>query len=166
MSDPAIAPVAIAPGEGLSVENPTAGVVTFMLTADTTGGALTAIESVSAPGEGPPLHVHREQDELIYILEGTYRVKLGDEVTDAPAGTCVFIPRGTPHTWQSVGEAPGRFLATVMPAARGFEQFFVRYAELPAPERGAAAFARLGSETEALEVLGPPLAQSDPLGSA
>ena len=42
------------------------------------GGALTAIEATAAPGEGPPLHVHRDLDELIYTLEGTYRVKLGN----------------------------------------------------------------------------------------
>jgi uncharacterized cupin superfamily protein len=52
--------------------------VTFKAVSDQSGGGLTAIESVSAPGEGPPLHVHTEEDEFIYTLEGTFRVKLGD----------------------------------------------------------------------------------------
>jgi hypothetical protein len=51
----------------------------------------------------------------------------------------------------------------VLPAAVGFEQLFVRYAELSRTERGPAAFDRLGRETGALEVVGPPLAVSDPL---
>jgi hypothetical protein len=49
-----------------------------------------------------------------------------------------------------------------MPATAAFEEFFKRYAELPAEERGVEAFARLAAETEAFEVVGPPLAVSDP----
>jgi hypothetical protein len=46
-----------------------------------------------------------------------------------------------------------------MPGAPEFEQFFVRFAELPLNERGAAAFARLTEETPSMEVVGPPLGQ-------
>ena len=155
-------PFALAPGEGTSVENPTAGVTTFKATSDQSGGGLTAIEGVSAPGEGPPLHVHGEQDEFIHVLEGTYTVKLGDDLIEAPPGSFVFIPRDTPHTWQNVGDGPARFLAALIPASAEFEEFFLRYAELPSEERGIDAFRRLAVETRAMEVLGPPLAQSDP----
>ena len=156
MTDTGTQPVAIGPGEGLSVENPVGGVLTFKATAADTGGALTAIDTVAAPGEGPPLHVHGE-DELIYTLEGTFRVRLGDDVVTAPAGSFVFIPGGIPHTWQNVDDTPGRFFAAVMPAATGFEQFFMRYARLPAEDRGVEAFTRLARETQAFAVVGPPL---------
>jgi hypothetical protein len=46
----------LAPGEGLSVENPVGGVLTFKITGDESGGALTAVETVAAPQDGPPLH--------------------------------------------------------------------------------------------------------------
>src|SRR4051794_40777926 len=157
-----IDPFAVAPGEGLSVENPVGGVTTFKSMADASGGALTALEGVAAPGEGPPLHLHRGQDELIYTLDGQFRVRLGDQVLDAPGGSFFFIPRGTPHTWQNVGEARGRFLAALMPASVEFEQFFVRYAELPPHERDGSAFARMADATQGMEVVGPPLAQSHP----
>ena len=75
----------------------------------------------------------------------------------------MFIPSGTTHTWQHIGEARARGFATIMPAARAFEEFFRRYAELPVDERGVDAFARLAAETGAFEVLGPPFATSDPL---
>jgi quercetin dioxygenase-like cupin family protein len=156
-------PFALNPDDGRTFENPTGGAITFKATAEQTGGAVTAIEGTAAPGEGPPLHEH-EQDELIHVLEGTYRVKLGDEMVDAPTGAFVFIPRGTPHTWQNVGDGLARFLAAIMPASPGFEEFFVRYADLPAKERGAEAFARISAETGAMDVVGPPLAESDPLG--
>ena len=96
-------PFHVAPGEGPSVENPTGGRLTFKAMGDETGGALTVVEATAAPGEGPPLHVHRGQDETIYVLNGRYRVRLGERDLDAPAGAFVFIPRGTSHTWQNAG---------------------------------------------------------------
>src|SRR6187401_2365352 len=152
----------LAPGEGLSVENPVGGILTFKITSDESDGALTAIETFVVRQEAPPLHVH-DQDEVIYILAGSLRVKLGESLRGAPAGSFVFIPRGTPHTWQNVGAEPLRFFATIMPAATAFEEFFKRYAQLPAEERDVEAFARLAAETKAFEVVGPPLAESDPL---
>jgi len=121
-------PFALAPGEGTSVENPTGGVTTFKVVGDQSGGGLTVIEGVSAPGEGPPLHLHREQDEFIYTLDGTFRVRLGDDLIEARPGSFVFIPRNTPHTWQNVGDGRARFVATLIPASAEFEEFFMRYA--------------------------------------
>jgi quercetin dioxygenase-like cupin family protein len=154
-------PFSIPPGEGLSVENPVGGVTTFKALAESSGGAFTALDAVAAPGEGPPLHVHRDQDELIYTLEGHFRIRLDALSIDALPGSFTFIPRGTPHTWQNIGDTTGRFFAAFAPSAAEFEQFFVRYAELPDRERDASAFARLAAETRAMEVVGPPLAQSD-----
>lgn len=140
------------------MENPTGGVTTFKAMAEATGGALTAIRGEAAPGEGPPLHVHPDHDELIYTLVGRYRFQLDDAQVEAPPGSFLFIPRGTAHTWQNVGNTPARFFAAFTPAAPQFEQFFMRYAELPPRERGDAAFARLAGETHAVEVVGPPMA--------
>jgi uncharacterized cupin superfamily protein len=106
--------------------------------------------------------MHRDQDEFIYTLDGTFRVRLGDDLIEALPGSFVFIPRNTPHTWQNVGDGPARFVATLIPASVEFEEFFLRYAELPPEERGIEAFGRIAAETRAMEVLGPPLAQSDP----
>ena len=151
----------LAPEEGLSVENPMGGLFTFKITSDTSDGALTAIETFVVRQEGPPLHVH-DQDEVIYTLAGRMRVKLGHTLREVQAGSFVFIPRGTPHTWQNVGAEPLRFFASIMPAAVAFEEFFKRYAQLPAEERGVEAFARVAAETQAFEVVGPPLSESDP----
>jgi hypothetical protein len=57
---------------------------------------------------------------------------------------------------------PGEGLAVRNPVG-GILTFFLTYAGFPAHERGAEAFARLANETQALEILGPPLAQSDPI---
>ena len=157
-----IKPFVVAPGAGLSVENPVGGILTFKATSDETGGAVTALETIAAPGEGPPLHVHVE-DELIHTLEGVLRIKLDDALHELTPGTFVFIPGGTPHAWQNIGRRPARFFATITPGATAFEEFFRRYAKLPADQRGVEAFARLATETRAFEVVGPPLAESDPI---
>lgn len=138
------------------------GILTFKITAEESGGTVTAIETVAAPREGPPLHVH-DQDEVIYTLEGTFRVKLGETVQEVPPYSCAYIPRGTPHTWQNIGAEPARFFASIMPATTAFEEFFKRYAQLSAEQRGLEAFARLAAETNAFQVVGPPLAESNPL---
>jgi quercetin dioxygenase-like cupin family protein len=155
-----LAPFALPPGEGLSVENPAGGVITFKLRGDESDGQVTAADTVVAPGLGPPLHRHPDQDETLYTLEGNFRVRLGDELLEAPPGSFVYIPRGTQHTWLNVGESVGRFVFTLTPAAPAFELFFVRYAELPPERRGVEAFTRLAHEMGAMEVVGPPLGTS------
>ena len=162
MSQQEMRAFALAPGEGISVENPVGGVTTFKAMSDESGGGVTTIEGVASPGEGPPLHVHREQDEFIYTLEGTFRMRLGDDLIEALPGSFVFIPRNTPHTWQNVGDGRARLLAALFPASVEFEEFFLRYAELRPEERGVEAFSRVAIETRAMEVVGPPLAQPDP----
>jgi quercetin dioxygenase-like cupin family protein len=89
----------LAPDEGLSVENPVGGILTFKITSEESGGRLTALETIAAPGEGPPLHVH-EQDELIYALEGSFRVKLGD-----PSAPC---RRDRSSSYRAAPLIPGR----------------------------------------------------------
>jgi quercetin dioxygenase-like cupin family protein len=145
-------PFALGPGEGETVEGPAGGPLTFKLRGERSGGALLALENVIAPGDGPPLHRHEHEDEAWYVIEGDLRFQLGDEIAAAPAGSFVFVPRGTPHCFQNAGEAPARILVLFTPA--GMEGFFDRFAELPEPDPGA--FSRLGTEA-GMEVLGPPL---------
>lgn len=145
-------PFALGPGEGETVEGPAGGPLTFKVRGERSGGALLALENVIAPGDGPPLHRHEREDEAWYVIEGDLRFQLGDEIAAAPAGSFVFVPRGTPHCFQNAGRSPARILVLFTPA--GMEGFFDRFAELAEPE--PSAFARLGSEV-GMEVLGPPL---------
>ena len=155
-------PVIHRPGDSEPIANPVGGRITFALRGEHTDGRLLALETVAAPGEGPPLHTHADEDECLVVLEGEMRFRFGDDVEAAPAGSVVYVPRGAPHTWQNVGDGQARLLATLFPASVEFEQFFLRYAELPSEERGVEAFSRIAVETRAMEVVGPPLAQSDP----
>lgn len=75
-----------------------------------------------------PPHLHRSDDEAWYVLEGSLHVRVGKEVVEAHAGSAVFVPRGTPHTYWNPGHAPVRYLRFL----RGFptlsfshERYFV-----------------------------------------
>ncbi len=76
----------------------------------------------SDPGSPPgppryiaPLHTHHNDDEAWYVLEGTLHVKVGEDVVEAKAGSAVFVPRGTPHTYWNPDSKPVRYLLIMTP---------------------------------------------------
>ncbi len=150
--------VVVAPNDGTRIEGPVGGPLTFKVRGEQTNGALTALENLIPSGQGPPLHTHANEDESWYVIEGELRFKLAGDVHCAPAGSFVFVPRGTPHCFQNVADAPARILVMFTPA--GMERFFDRFAALTVPD--AEAFGSIGGPL-GMEVIGPPLAQSDPI---
>lgn len=148
-------------GDADQVDNPTGGVVIYWARGEETHGALTLMESVVAPGEGPPLHVHTDDDEFVYVLEGRVHIYVAGVLREVPAGSFVFIPKGVRHTWQNTGTSDARFLFGFAPAAPGMERFFEQAAELPAASRLVEGFRTFAGDA-GVEVVGPPLAQSHP----
>ena len=67
------------------------------------------------PGYIAPLHVHHEDDEAWYVLEGTLAFRLGDEEVEAPAGAAVLAPRGTVHTYWNPRPHPARYVLAMTP---------------------------------------------------
>lgn len=57
-----------------------------------------------------PLHLHRNDDEAWYVLEGTLCVRVGKDVVEAKAGSAVFVSRGTAHTYWNPGPGRVRYL--------------------------------------------------------
>ena len=62
-----------------------------------------------------PRHVHHSDDEAWYVLEGTLRVQAGENEIEAPAGSAVLVPRGSPHTFWNPGPARVRYLLIMTP---------------------------------------------------
>ena len=115
------------PGQAMS--HPKTGErVTFVRTADETGGRFCELELFAAPGTKPAAaHIHPDQVERFTIHSGRVRVRLGRAERDHGAGETVVIPPGTPHTWTAVGDEELHLTARIEPALnaeRFFEDFF------------------------------------------
>ena len=152
-------PIIRRPGDGVPIPNPVGGAIVLALRGEETDRRLTALVTIAAPGEGPPLHTHASEDECLVVLDGTMRFRLGDDIEDAPAGSVVYVPRGAVHTWQNVGEAPARMLVLFTPS--GMEAFFERFAASSDLVPGSEAFVQAAKGT-GMEVVGPPLAVTHP----
>jgi mannose-6-phosphate isomerase-like protein (cupin superfamily) len=142
----------VAPGDAPSFFGPEgreADITELLATAEQTGGTLGMFRQTIAPGSGPPAHVHHTEDEFFYVVSGTFTVRLGDRIVNAPAQSVMFVPRGTAHTFRNAGTEPGVLLVGVTPA--GFEKMF-------RDRQGVdAATNRSLMKLHNMEVVGPPL---------
>ena len=76
-----------------------------------TGGQLSNVEVAVGPKQmGPSPHLHKDLDELMYVLEGTATVMIGKEIYDIKAGGWNFRPRGIVHSFWNASETPLRFI--------------------------------------------------------
>ena len=99
-----------------------ANITEILATREQTGGSFGVWRYTSVPGGGPPLHIHRTEDEFFYVLQGEFAFQLGDCIKHAPAGSFVYIPKDAVHTFQTISTEPGVLLGSVHPG--GFEGFF------------------------------------------
>ena len=109
-------------GEGLADVWWKAGRITVKAGPDETGNAFSQFVVDDPRGSGPPLHVHHNEDETFYILDGEVTMFVGDERIDLVAGDYLFGARGIPHAYLVRSER-ARMLVTISPS--GSEQLFV-----------------------------------------
>jgi quercetin dioxygenase-like cupin family protein len=107
----------------------------FITTAASTGGRYTVLEQVTPPGWGPPRHIHSREDEIFYILEGSYELHVGDERRTVSAGASAILPRGIPHGFRNVASSDSRLLCVIAPG--GLEEYFLAVAKCSAPPNPA-----------------------------
>jgi quercetin dioxygenase-like cupin family protein len=86
-------------------------------------------ETLDPPGTFVPPHIHPDQDEFIYVLEGVFDLRLGDARTQARPGDLVRMPMGVPHAYYNNQSVPSRALFWVTPA-RQLRQLFDQLHEL------------------------------------
>jgi quercetin dioxygenase-like cupin family protein len=94
----------------------------FLVTGAETGGSYFAMEALVPTGGGPPPHIHHNEDETFYIVEGECTIRIGDQTVTARAGDFVNVPRGTVHNFRNDAAAPVRMILTFTPS--GMEGFF------------------------------------------
>ena len=96
----------------------------IVLSGDKTGGKYSLLE-LYFPAEKEneiPLHMHSRETLLIYILEGNFSFRYGNEKIERNQGAVLKFEKDTPHSYKKTGKTPGRLLILYFPA--GFENFF------------------------------------------
>ena len=108
-------------GTGKSYWGP-GDVYTFLVTGEESNGAYFAMEALVPAGGGPPMHIHRNEHETFYVLEGECTFRLEDETIVAGPGDVVNIPIGARHFFRNDGTEPTKLIISFSPA--GIEKFF------------------------------------------
>lgn len=121
-------PTVIQPGESDSVTWDGFG-VNWKIDGADTGERFAIVHHPMAPRVlAAPLHLHHNEDEYSYVLEGTLGALLGNEVVEAGPGSWVFKPRGQWHTFWNAGDSQCEIIEIISPA--GFENAFREWADV------------------------------------
>lgn len=113
---------------------------------------ILAVEITLQKKGGPEKHLHYNQDEWFYALEGDLLIEAGDERYHMKPGDSLYVKRRVPHVWANVGDTRMRFVATLTPAGK-LEDFFINAAKNKAAPGPDPEFWRQYD----LEWVGPPL---------
>src|SRR3954462_2731415 len=107
--------ITLAPAEGRRADFANLG-NRFMIDAAQTDGRFALIEHTIAPRAlAAPMHVHENEDEYSFVLEGRMGAQVGDEVVEAGPGELVVKPRGIAHAFWNPGDEPTRVLELISP---------------------------------------------------
>jgi mannose-6-phosphate isomerase-like protein (cupin superfamily) len=134
----------------------------YLLEPAATDGALALVRATCRRGYDPPAHVHRDEDEVFYILEGTASFLIGDEVVTAGPGETVWLPRGVVHAPRMDTDVV-RCLIGITPGenVKLFQEFSFPAREHALPPEGEALpdFEAHGNRMAELgiDIVGPPL---------
>lgn len=122
-----------------------------VLTGETHGGVFI-MENRDMVRGGPPRHVHLEQEEWFFLIDGgDVLLEIGDQKLRLKPGDSVLAPRNVPHVWAYIGDRPGRMLFAFSPAAR-IESFFEETSKPGARPDDPQRF-----ESHGMKLVGPPL---------
>lgn len=147
----------LTPNEGLRLQSGPGRDLIFKLTGEDTGGAFDYFIVNVAPHEGPPLHVHHQQEETFHVLKGKFKVRVGDEIFYCNEGDFVYLPSKEPHAFLNLTDEQGEIIVVYTPG--GGHKFFEELGPLMhsgSPDKQVVA--KLFEKYE-MTLLGPPLSQ-------
>jgi len=124
----------------------------FLATGEDTNGKYAMWEAIVPPGGGPPPHVHSQEEEGFYILEGEIAFTVNGEKLAATAGMFANMPVGTPHSFKNESGRPAKMLISVAPA--GLEKMFFEVG-VPLAEGATTALPPSHEEIEKLLAVAP-----------
>jgi quercetin dioxygenase-like cupin family protein len=106
-------------GGGKHFDSPTPGrSFALKLLGRETNESIMMFEETLPAGTASLFHLHRDSDEVAWVLAGEFTFKIGDEVTVGGPGTCAFMPRNVPHAWKNTRSDTGTVLFLLYPGRR------------------------------------------------
>src|SRR5689334_11829955 len=103
------------PQDGLRLQSGPGRDLVFKVTGEDTGGAFDYFVVEVAPHGGPPLHVHHAQEETIHVLEGRFKIQIGDETFRCGEGGFAYLPSGVPHGFLNLTDEVGEVIVVYTP---------------------------------------------------
>jgi quercetin dioxygenase-like cupin family protein len=98
-------------------------------------GAYSILEQNIPSGKGPPLHVHRHETEIFYVISGEFEFRIGAAVITGGPGMNAACPRDIPHTFRNIGTDSAQLLLTIIPGK--FGNFFLEVDSIPNSDHSA-----------------------------
>jgi quercetin dioxygenase-like cupin family protein len=125
--------------------------IDFKIAGQESNGLFVLENSFRAKG-GPARHLHYDQDEWFYAIEGEFIIEVGQDRFRLNPGDSLLAPRKIPHVWAYAGDEIGRILIAFTPAGK-MEAFFREVTKAHAmPPQNPELWRAHG-----MELLGPPL---------
>jgi mannose-6-phosphate isomerase-like protein (cupin superfamily) len=127
----------------------------FYLTGDDTNGRFDIIEGEVGYLQGPPLHVHKDQDDTFMVLDGTLTVQVGDEIYQLEAGDVATAKPGTPHTYTNLNkDKKVRFMNLMTPGH--FDKALKDFSQLTPEDIQGERVVEVAAKHD-VEIVGPPI---------
>lgn len=113
---------------------------------------ILVIENIFHATGGPARHLHYNQEEWFYVVEGQFLFEVGTEKFRLNPGDSLLAPRQVPHVWAYAGNSRGKILIAFLPAGK-MEAFFREVTKANAmPPQDPAVW-----RAHDMELMGPPL---------
>lgn len=147
--------VVLKEGEGLRLQSGPGRDLIFKVTGEDTNGAFDYFTVEVAPHGGPPLHVHHLQEEIIHVLKGRFKIRIGDAIHYVNEGGFAYLPSKVPHAFLNLTDEDGEVIVVYTPG--GGHKF---YEELgPVSRNPASTRQQIAAvfEKHGMTLLGGPL---------
>jgi quercetin dioxygenase-like cupin family protein len=119
-------------------------------------GGPTLYEFLAAPGFSTGDHIHTKIEEMFYVIEGEFSIRVGDEVVRAKPGDYAIAPPGVPHGFGNPGDVAAKLISVISPG-NVFERYFEELGEIlskpGAPDVAGIAALRARYDTEEVSPL-------------
>ena len=149
----------ITAGEGrlhghMKLSGVNSNILDMKISGDDNDGAMAIFEQTSiSQGRGTPMHIHHNQDEVFYVVDGKYHFQVGETKYDLSRGDSIFLPRKIQHAWTQLSKK-GKMTVIFQPAGKMEDFFKVTDAWTSPPTK--KEIEKVFDEHE-MKVVGPPL---------